>query len=408
MDIKKIITIIVFVLVVVGLGFALYYVFFRSDAPGLEVNQNFNSGNLPDIGNGNISVINTNTNQNVNGLPWQQYVNQPISEVANGGLTEVTKVTDTSVDGLIAGYRGLQYYDKDSQQFFYLDEDGRPRLLADKKFFQVSDITWTKSGEKAILEYPDGSNILYNFRTGKQVTLPIELQEFSFTSDGSQIVAKWLGETEENNWLVAANDDGSGLYLIEPLGDQSHNVQSIFSPDGQVAALNTKYVDAQRQEVYPIGLHGENFTSFVVNGAGFTADWSPQGTSLLYSVYNENTSYQPNLWVTKGTTSQLGEIKVSLNLSTWPDKCAFASESTLYCAVPQGLPRGAGFYPEVADQFPDNFYVVDLNTGNKSLIASPVGDGGSYSAYNLFFSSDGSTLYFTDRATGRLQSIRLK
>ncbi|HLD53322.1 MAG TPA: hypothetical protein VJA82_08460, partial [Sediminibacterium sp.] len=140
----------------------------------------------------------------------------------------------------------------------------------------------------------------------------------------------------------------------------------------------------------------------------FTSSWSPEGNSLLYSVYSETTDYLPNLWVTNGQTSRLGDLKVSLNLATWPDKCTFSGENSLYCAVPQGLPRGAGLYPEIANSYPDNFYRVDLSTGAKTLIASPVGDLGGYTAYNLFVSDDGQFLYFTDQDSGLLQSIRLR
>jgi sugar lactone lactonase YvrE len=80
----------------------------------------------------------------------------------------------------------------------------------------------------------------------------------------------------------------------------------------------------------------------------------------------------------------------------------------MFCAVPQGLPRGAGIYPEIAYQYPDNFYRVDLNSGVKTLLASPVGSEGAYSGYNLTVSADGTILYFTDRNSGTLQSIRLK
>ena len=73
-----------------------------------------------------------------------------------------------------------------------------------------------------------------------------------------------------------------------------------------------------------------------------------------------------------------------------------------------GLPRGAGLYPEIADRYQDNFYSIDLSTGIKNLIASPVGARGSYSAHNLYTSSDGTKLYFMDKKTGTLQSIRLK
>jgi len=221
-------------------------------------------------------------------------------------------------------------------------------------------------------------------------------------------VAEWINAdgNKENNWLITVNDDGSGMQLIEPVGDQAGDVAVGFSPDNQVAALYRKYIDLQRQEVYPIGLEGENFNSFTVQGAGFTSEWSPDGESLVYSVYHENTNYMPNLWVTQGESGELGDIKVSLNLATWPDKCTFSGSSTMYCAVPKGLPRGAGLYPDIADSYNDNFYSVNLNTGAKTLIANPIGEQFGYSADNLFVSDDGHWLYFTDQS-GNLQSMRL-
>ena len=85
----------------------------------------------------------------------------------------------------------------------------------------------------------------------------------------------------------------------------------------------------------------------------------------------------------------------------------FFNEATIYCAIPQGLPRGAGLYPEIADDYPDNFYRINLSNGMKTLIASPVGESGGYSATNIFFSNDGNIMYFVDKGTGQLQSIRL-
>jgi len=407
MNIKKIFIVAGFVAFVLGAGFGLYWVFFRSAPAGPGAGNGFNAGVIPGIGSGNLTVVDNSLNT-VNGLPWQQFIDEEVSPVATGGLTEVQSLTESTVKGSVTGLNGLQYYDADAQQFFVLGEDGQPRLLSDKKFFQVENITWSGAGDKAILEYPDGSNIVYNFKTGKQITLPREMEDFSFNKTGSQITAKWIGDNEDNNWLVASTDEGTGMFLIEPLGNQAHNTQMNFSPDNQIAAFYRSYVDGQRQEIFPIGLKGENFKSFVVNGAGFESKWSPEGDALLYSIYSDSTDYTPNLWVTQGRTSELGDLKVSLNVGTWPDKCTFASNTKLYCAVPQGLPRGAGLYPEIADDYPDNFYSIDLNSGIKSLLASPVGELGSYSATNLTLSPDGTVLYFTDRNTGRLQSIRLK
>ncbi len=406
MDIKKIFIAIGFMLFVAAIGFALYWVFFRSlPIADTDTDDPFRPTGLPSIGDGGPTVVDPGDDD---ALPWREYYGDKVSPVANGGLTAVEKITTSTAKGITSGPQGLQYYDEDEQKFFSIDNDGKIVSLSDQKFYGVENVTWENAGEKAILEYPDGRNILYNFKTGKQVTLPHEMEEFSFNGAANQIVAEWIGDSDENNWLVTSNDDGSGLRLIEPIGDQSHNVQVGVSPDNQVAALFREYVDAQRQEVYPLGFNKENLNSFVVNGAGFDSKWSNDGQRLMYSVYNKDTNYNPNLWVTSGDTGNLGDIKVSLNLQTWPEKCTFSGADNLVCAVPQGLPRGAGLAPEVSKDYRDNFYSIDLNTGAKFLLASPVGEDGLYSAENLFVSNDGSVLYFTDANTGVLQSIKLR
>jgi hypothetical protein len=407
MSIKKILAIIGFVAFIVFVSWSLYWVFFRDKSSTVTDDPGFIGGTIPGVDEG-VNIIEEDDPDENQGLPWQQLFKDKISEVANGGLTAVTKLSEGSVAGLQTTEQGIKYYDESKDQFFRINDQGQPELITDKKFYEVDNVLWSPKDDKAILEYPDGMNVLYNFRTGEQVTLPAEMEDFSFKNSGYEIAAAWIGPHSDDNWIVTANDDGSGLGLIEPLGDQQHNTDIGYSPDSQVVALHRKSVDLQRQEVFPIGLHGENLRSFVVQGSGFTSEWSPAGDSLLYSIYNESTDYLPNLWVTNGQTNNLGDVKVSLNLATWPDKCNFSSENSLYCAVPQGLPRGAGLYPEIADNYTDNFYHIDLNTGTKTLIASPVGESGAYTAYNLFVSNDGSMLYFTDQSTGRLQSIRLQ
>ncbi|MFA6252962.1 MAG: hypothetical protein WCV69_01690 [Patescibacteria group bacterium] len=411
MSLKKILIVTLFVLAVLGLGFALYWVFFRSVPPANQNNNNISGGNLPNIATGTPQTTNGNTNT-IPILPGQQFDNSKVSKVASGGLTEVNKVIADSVVGLVKSTSGINFYDQTKQQFFKINANGQIELLSDKLFYGVSNVTWSNSGEKAIIEYPDGANVLYNFKQEKQVTLPKEMEEFSFSKQGDAITAKWFSDASQNdsdnNWIISAKDDGSGLALVEKLGDKSYSTQIVYSPDNQVAALHEKSIDNLRQMVYPIGLNGESLKAFEVAGSGFVSKWSPAGNSLVYSVYNTQTDYLPNLWVTSGKTGEMGDLKVSLSINTWPDKCTYTDESTMFCAVPQGLPRGAGIYPEISYQYPDNFYRVDLNSGVKTLLASPVGSEGAYSAYNLSVSADGTMLYFMDRNSGTLQGIRLK
>ena len=407
MNVKKLLIIIAFMVFVVAMALALYWVFFKGGTVG-PGDANYDPGIIPPGGEGNVTVV-SNVNAVINErLPIEDYFTGQISEVANGGFTNVNLLTDTAVSGLTTSPGGLQYYDKDKNQFFTINSLNQRELLTDKKFYNVSKVNWANSGDKAVLEYPDGRNIVYNFKTDKQVTLPAELQDFSFNHNSSKLIAEWINAdgNEENNWIITVNDDGSGMQLIEPIGDEAGDVAVGFSPDNQVAALYRKYIDLQRQEVFPIGLNGENFSSFTVQGAGFTSEWSPDGESLVYSVHHESTDYLPNLWIAQGESGDLGNYRTSLNLATWPDKCTFSGSTTMYCAVPKGLPRGAGLYPEIANSYNDNFYTINLNTGAKTLIANPVGLSLGYSAHNLFVSDDGSLLYFTDQ-DGKLQSMRL-
>jgi hypothetical protein len=260
-----------------------------------------------------------------------------------------------------------------------------------------------------VLEYPDGSNIVYDFSTNKQVTLPKELEDFSFNASATQVAGKWVGKTADENWLMVSNADGSNLRLIEPIGDRAHNVQVGFSPNNQIVAMVRRPADANNQAILPIGLLGESFQEFKVEGLKFESKWAPSGTTLLYNVSTPETGYSPHLWITSGTTETLGSSHLDLKLNTTIDKCAFDSTgSSVYCAEPTSLPRGSGLYPELAEGVPDAFYRIDLRSGQKIPLALPVGSQLGYSAGSLSLSADGSLLYFVDSTTNRLHSIRLK
>ncbi|MBI4091031.1 MAG: hypothetical protein HY422_03330 [Candidatus Komeilibacteria bacterium] len=408
MDRKRLMLIILFFLSVVVFGWLLYYFFFKptpGELPG--VNQNSN-GVLPTPVNGNIPVIgNQNIRPGLPGVGQTIDLNTP-TDVARGGLTKVIDYGETTVQNFISTGSGAHYYDKQAALFFKLD-GSVTTPLSDKKFFNVDTVTWSQGLDRAILEYPDGSNIVYDFKTGKQVTLPKELTEFSFDSSGNQIAAKWFGKTSDENYLMVGSADGSNFRLIEPLGERAHNVEVAYSPNNQMIAMVRRPTDADTQAVLPIGTQGQNFSEFRVSGLKFESKWSPTGTSLLYNVSSAESGYTPELWLTVGDSETLGTSHLDLQLNTRADKCTFNSAGTsLYCAEPTSLPRGSGLYPELMQGIPDSFYRIDLRSGQKIPLAIPVGSQDGYAAQSVFLSSDESQLYFVDETTGRLHAIRLQ
>ncbi|MFH0873509.1 MAG: hypothetical protein V1846_01565 [Candidatus Komeilibacteria bacterium] len=404
MNIKKIGLYVGFVVVVMGIAYGLYAVFFRPTGNVPVTNTN-TPGQLPGVTPGQIPVV-TPTTTPPAGFPTAVTVDA----VASGGLTQVTDYgPDGIVNPKITG-GGLVYYQPGSSQFVSLNVDGKTVPYSDPVFYGVETVTWSPVRQQAILEYPDGSNIMYDFNTKKQITLPKELEKFSIDPSGTTLAAVWQGGDQDNQWLTTSKLDGSDLKLVEPIsGNNVVDLQVSISPDNQIIALYREAIGTDKQQVIPIGRNGENFKSFTVDGLKFQGNWSPAGDNLLYNASNAGDSFKPRLWLTQGSAADLGYSHTDLQLQTWANKCTFnRGGDQIFCAVPRELPDGAGLYPSLADTIPDVFYRIDLASGVRVPLAIPVGNEQLYNAASVFLSADESMLYFTDRFSNKLHSIQLK
>lgn len=395
-----------FIVLVLFLGYIIYAVFFRGGGEERQlVNINgtlVNASDLPISANGNVNRQTANTNEATTELP--------VSRVARGGDTLVNDIVDTSVDGVTLVGSNLRYYDKTTGQFYQISPDGQIKsLLTDEIFPELEKIAWSPDASQAIMTFPDGTNILYNFNTKDQATLPKEMKEIEFSPAGSEIGFEYVTDNPDNNFLGVAKPNGSEIKAVEALGDESANVAVSWSPSQQVLATFRNTDSGESQEVFFVGLQGENFKSLNVEGRGFEANWNETGDKLLYSTYSSGSNYNPELKFVDYGGDNTGRNTVDIGLNTWPSKCTVGSGAA-YCGVPAYLERGSGIYPEISKNVPDSFYKIDLRTGSKTKLANPVtADGlGIYNASTVFLSPNEDTLYFTDANTGRLQSIKLK
>ena len=227
---KKILMVVLFVFVAIIIAILLYFVFFREGPPPVEnMNmENVGPGNINLAPNGNIALVNGLFN-GIN-LP----VNVPIAEVsdvATGGVTKVDEIPDAYSKGSTMGKDGsLYYYDYLKEKFYKITPDGKLVPLTDKLFYDVSDVTWSPGNDKAILEYPDQRKIMYDFNSGKQVTLPAHWENFSFSPSGEEIAFKSIGLEPENRWLVISNPDGSRADIVTLLNADNDTVKVNWSP----------------------------------------------------------------------------------------------------------------------------------------------------------------------------------
>ncbi len=334
---------------------------------------------------------------------------QPLqpSPIANGGATMIDRLTDEPITALTLAGDGKTpvVYNPKEGLFYRITPDGTVSPLSSRIFRDVENVAWAKGATKGILEFPDGANILYDFTTDQQITLPKEWQNFSFSPEGSSIAFKSLGKRDEDRWLAIANPDGSGAERIEHLGFKDNKVNVAWSPNNQVVATFPEAQTGNQQEVYFIGRHQENFLSLPVEGRGFRSQWSPDGSHLLYSTYPIGGGSRPQLSLASAEGDAIGDTNIELGLETWPEKCVFQNTTALICAVPTQLPDGAGMFPKIADTIPDQFVRIDLQTGSKTILALPTTDT---TADRLVLSDDGKYLFFTNKRTGILERMQLR
>lgn len=404
MDKKKIFFIIIFVLITILLGWALYKVFFAPDDPidttttdVTELDPSF----FPESGLGDgTSVVETPTElpetgdrigidgTTGSGFGTTDASASPFDQPPVQQITDVEVVSPSFAKG-----GGARFYNKEDGRFYRIDANGNLIPLGDKQFFNVDNVTWSPKNNESIIEYPDGANIYYDFSTKRQVTLPKHWEDFSFSPQGDKVASKSVSLAPENRWLISSEPDGSGIALLEAMGTNQDKVIVDWSPNQQVVALSKtgQSLGDDRLELLFVGQNKENFKSAIVEGRGLETQWSPEGKRLLHSVYNARNEFKPELWIVGAEGDGIGGNRRLLNVSTWAHKCAMTSERFAYCGVPDELEAGSGFVPELANGISDTLYKIDTFTGLKTQV--PLDD---FHTIETIFPGEDGALYFTD------------
>lgn len=413
---KKAILTLLFSIIAVLLAYVTYYVFFR---PIPQTRKQIIPKPLPV---GTLPVTDIRDILDKRGIPTEApaaptpptlppTLIKP-SAVAKGGRTIATPRLYTNARNVEKSPDGtINFYNSSDGKFYSIDKSGAFHPLSDEVFPNVQKATWSPQGKSTVLEFPDGSNIYYDFTERRQYSLPTEAIDFSFSTSGAKLGYKFITENPEENWLIVSKPTGEGTVAIEHIGSANPaDVLIKWSPDNTKVGFYRSSSEVDTEEILLIGEHQENFKSLQVEGRGFEGLWSPQGTKLLYNIYSPQTGYRPELWTTKARENDLGVNKKNLGIRTWVEKCVFSSDDiTVFCAVPLYLPQGTGIYPALSQKTPDSIYKINLQTGFKQQIAIPTNvlGVGLYTAQKLMLSLDEKILHMVD-AEGGIYEIRLE
>lgn len=326
---------------------------------------------------------------------------------SQGGPVRMALVqTNKSIGNtLAADGESLITFDANSGLAYRIKPDGSSERLTDKTFAGAYNVEWSPQADRAVFQFPDNSNIVYDFNRSKTFVLPKHWDKLRFSPDGSQLVFKSLGDDPQNQWLAVSNIDGTGARGVENMGDKAGLFTASWSPSDQIVGSFRDGVSYDRQKIYFIGKNKESFDSTTIEGRGFEYIWSPLGDKILYSVYSSASEYIPELWIMDAIGNSIGTNKRHITIQTWAHKCTFTDNDYAYCAVPKELIIGAGLLPSYGDAGEDVIYKLDLTTGTKTKIAEPPE---KHTISKIVVSRDESVLYFTDKDTGQIFKIDLK
>lgn len=408
---KRILIIILFLTFVFFIGFLLYFVFFRSIKENIETANEQPTQNL--LGKfdqtGEITTEqDTEQTQEPDGLPSFESTQQEITttKTATGGITETQQLTTDGIDNIQLHQNGkdLTYYDKNDGKLYLMDENGNLQKMSEKTFFNVDKVNWSPTSDKAILEYPDGSNIMFDIKTQKQVTLPKNWEEFNFNKTGSEIAFKELSDNADLNWLSIANPDGSEKTSIEHMGINFEETTVSYSPNNQIIGYYLEPSGVNTTTAYFVSKNKENLKAALLTGFGVQTQWTENGDKLIYSAYSADTDYIPELWIVEAQGDNIGRNRINLGLKTSADKCTIANQTTVYCAVPQTATYGMGLEPAVDAEVPDDIYKIDLNTGLKTKVGTTDINA---NIKKLMVNKTNDTLFLIDTQNNNLHKMKL-
>lgn len=405
---KRIIFAFLFLILVAVIGYGIYTVFFKSAVtppvtPPTE--QGTQGGTLPSAG-GAGTRTGTGEQTGEFGLPTSETTIENPSATQEPSTVilkeSVVQQLSSSADGLSA-----RYYDPIEGKFYKITPDGLTKSLSEKSYPNVDTVTWGNASDQAILTYPDGSKVHVNFQSQTQETLPKHWEDFSFSTNDQNIVVKTMTTSPESRYLIISDPNGKNARAIEPLGENGNQTYSAWTGNDQVIAYATvgEPTGADRQQIILVGKNHENYKSLLVEGRGFEPLWSPTGQWIVYSVWTMSNGYKPELWISGGAPGNLNDNRHKLDIQTWATKCAWHTDKTLYCGVPDTIQEGAGLQPdEYRYSGKDSIVQIDLESGTVTNLGQPSGEP---SIKQPVVTADGQNLIYTDANTGYLYTFKL-
>ncbi|MBA3789485.1 hypothetical protein H0X32_03825 [Patescibacteria group bacterium] len=417
---KRLFVIIASIIVVLGIGVAVYFVFFASAAPHLTVST---ANPFGDTGSGTVTPTTPSTPEQVAGSAGTVVAPNLIkitgSAVAAGAVAfdivpifasatstslAPTGATSTVANGTFSSPDiEVRYIERQSGNVYAYRAQARSLTrISNKTLPGIQEASWLPNGSLSFVRFlaqVAGGEHLNTYALPADGNggyfLQSDLDQVSVT--GSSTLFTLTAGTNGSIGTVA-HSDGSGARTLFTSPLASIIVQAV----GNSFVAVTKAASEIDGYAFSITSTG-SFTPILGPLRGLTALLSPSGNLLLYSYTDGNRVYMSILNLTNGSVT-------TLPLATLTEKCVWTSDSAfLYCGIPTNF---SGNLPDDwfqgATSFTDRIWRIDLANRLATLVVDPVKTGKTaIDAVNLTLDPNTQLLVFRNKKDSSLWAFSL-
>jgi len=322
----------------------------------------------------------------------------------------ITAISDGSVFGATLAPDGNTIYSFASKngQLNQTDFDGKlEKVVSTEEFQNIQKIIWNKPKNKAIIKRVDGPNkfkFLFLDLAQKTVTpLKNNIDSAAWSGLGDKIIYKYYDSKTNKRSIEVSDPNGSNWHKLTDISYFSTEISPVpGSSDISFWPAPDAFVSSSANL---ISFSGENKKEILGGKWGADFLWSPDGKMAAVSSTDQKGGKKTDLAV---MNSDGGQFR-SLNFPTFAKKCVWSADSRfLFCAMPGNIPESSILPNEWQGgriETADTFWKIEVATGKKDRLIETDKINGSFDALNPLLSQDEKTLFFTNKADGKLYKL---
>ncbi len=348
----------------------------------------------------------------INKTATQETIQSTATAVVNSKKQDkITLVSKDAVLGAVSDKKTekISFYSALDGTVWQSDSDGSNLIQTSSvKLSGLVGVNWSPDKTKVLTSFSkEGKSTFFMYDNLKKAGVPLNgsLDSVVWDGLGGKIIYKYYdGKTKKRSLSAAAPDGSNWQTIVDNVPFRNISIAAV--PLSATVSFWNWPASAEESILQTVATTGGEVKNIFKGRFGGDYLWSPDGSQALVSSLASNNSKA----ITLGVIDSQGQYR-DLGIPTIVSKCTWSADGkTVYYALPGGIPAGATMPDDYQNKkfvTNDTFWKVNVLTGNKERVLELADINGNYDAWEPFLSVTENSLFFTNRADGKLYRVAL-